>query len=63
MEIELKNKILKENNYNKVLKILKESNYDGDLDEEVIEHLGKIGNLEDMQYNYYPRRKGDKENG
>ena len=38
-------------------KILKESNYNGDLDEEVIEHLGKIGNLEDMQYNYYPRQR------
>ncbi len=57
MEIGLKDKILKENDYNKALKILKESNYNGDLDEEVIEHIGKIGNLEDMQYNYYPRKK------
>ena len=57
MEIGLKNKILKENDYNKVLKILKKSSYNGDLDEEVIEHIGKIGNLEDMQYNYYPRKK------
>ena len=60
MEIELKNKILKEKNYNKVLKILKKSNYNGDLDKEVIEHIGKIGNLEDMQYNYYLRKKGVK---
>lgn len=57
MEEELRKKILIEQDYKKALDILKSSEYRGDLDKEVIEHLGKIGNLESMEYNFYLRKE------
>ena len=57
----IEQKALKETNAKKLLKIIEDNHLQNN--EKIMKHFRKIDNDDAWNNNYYPRRKGVKENG